>query len=110
MKIGDFLTNPILKRTLAAGEERVGRLVTWALASERVTRGVQTVVSSALGARSALDRGLRVAAQAVNLPTTGDVEELRRRLAELESLLDGLAARGAGAPPDDRSAGRGGSS
>jgi len=93
MKIGDLLGAPAVQRTLAAGEERMGKLVTQLLASERVMRGVQVMVSSALGARAALDRGLRTAIQAVNLPTTHDVEELRRRLTELESILDGLATR-----------------
>ena len=36
---------------------------------------------------------VRTAMQAVNLPTTEDVAELRSRLAELETMLDGLAAR-----------------
>jgi hypothetical protein len=29
----------------------------------------------------------------VNLPSTDDVAELRRKLSELESLVDGLAAK-----------------
>ncbi len=91
--IDDVLKNPLLKRALAAGEERVGKLVTQLLSSERVMHGVQTVVASALNAKSTLDRGVRTAMQAVNLPTTEDVEELRRKLGELEALLDGLAAR-----------------
>ena len=41
---------------------------------------------------------LQTAMQAVNLPTTEDVEELRRKLSELEVLLDGLAARMADTP------------
>ncbi len=91
--IDDFLKSPMLKRALAAGEERMGKVVTQLLSSERVMHGVQTVVASALNAKSALDRGVRTAMQAVNLPTTEDVEELRRKLAELEVLLDGLASR-----------------
>ena len=91
--IDDFLKNPLVKRALSAGEERVGKLVTQLLSNERVMHGVQTVVASALNAKSTLDRGVRTAMQAVNLPTTEDVEELRRKLAELEVLLDGLAAR-----------------
>ncbi len=93
MTIDDVLKNPVLKRALSAGEERMGRLVTQLLSSERVMHGVQTVVASALNAKSTLDRGVRTAMQAVNLPTTEDVEDLRRKLAEIEALLDGLAAR-----------------
>ena len=100
MRIEELLGNPALKRALAAGEERVGRMVTQLLASERVVHGVQSFVSSALSAKSTLDRGVKAALQAVSLPTTEDVAELRRRLAELESMLDGLSARvGQAAPP-----------
>lgn len=93
MTIEDLLGNPAVKRALSAGEERMGKLVGQLLASERVVQGVQTVFASARTAKSTLDRGLRGALQAVNLPTTADVEELRRKLAELESMLDGLADR-----------------
>ncbi len=97
MIIDDLLKNPVVKRALTAGEERMGKLVTQLLSNERVMQGVQTVVASALNAKSTLDRGVKTAMQAVNLPTTEDVEELRRKLSELEVLLDGLAARvGAG--------------
>ncbi len=91
--IDEFLKSPMLKRALAAGEERMGKLVMQLLSNERVMHGVQSVVASALTAKSTLDRGVRTAMQAVNLPTTDDVEELRRKLSELEVLLDGLAAR-----------------
>jgi hypothetical protein len=94
----DLLKNPMVKKALEAGEERMGRLVTQLLSNERVMQGVQTVVASALNAKTTFDRGVKTAMQAVNLPTTEDVEELRRKLAELEVLLDGLAARVGHAP------------
>ncbi len=100
MIIDDWMKNPAVKRALAAGEERVGRLVTQLLSSERVMHGVQTVVASALNAKSTFDRGVKTAMQAVNLPTTDDVAELKRKLSELEGLIDGLAARvGEGSAP-----------
>ncbi len=98
MMIEDFLRNPMVKRALTAGEERMGKLVTQLLSNERVMHGVQTVVASALNAKSTFDRGVKTAMQAVNLPTTEDLEELRRKLSELEMMLDGLAAR-VGEPP-----------
>ncbi len=102
MMIDELLRNPVVKRALEAGEERMGKVVTQLLSNERVMQGVQTVVASALNAKSTFDRGVRTAMQAVNLPTTEDVEELRRKLAELEVMLDGLAARVGepGAPAD----------
>ena len=98
MMIDEILKSPTVQKALAAGEERMGKLVTQLLSNERVMHGVQTVVASALNAKSTFDRGVKTAMQAVNLPTTEDVEELRRKLAELEVLLDGLAAR-IGEPP-----------
>jgi hypothetical protein len=46
-----------------------------------------------MSARAAVEKGVRSAMQAVNLPTTDDVAELKKRLAELESIIDGLAER-----------------
>jgi hypothetical protein len=91
--IDGFLKNPAVKKALAMGEERMGRLVTQLLSSERVMHGVQSVVSSALNAKSTFDRGVKTAMQAVNLPSTEDVDELRRKLSELESVVDDLAAK-----------------
>jgi hypothetical protein len=93
MLIDDLLRSPAVKKALAVGEERVGKVVTQLLSNERVMHGVQTFVASALSAKSTFDRGVRTAMQAVSLPTTEDVEELRKRLVELEAMLDGLAAR-----------------
>ena len=93
MILDDLLRNPAVKRAMSVGEERVGRLVTQLLASERVMHGVQSVLSSAMTAKSTFDRGVRTALGAVSLPTTEEVEELRRKLAELEAMLDGIAAK-----------------
>ncbi len=106
MMIDAFLKNPVLKRALSAGEEKMGRLVTQLLSNERVMHGVQTVVASALNAKSTFDKGVKTAMQAVNLPPVDDVDELRRKLSELEAHLDGLAAR---VESNDRNAGDGAS-
>jgi hypothetical protein len=111
----DLLKNPTLKKALAAGEERVGKAVAAVLGNEKVMAGVQRAVSSALEARAVVEKGVKTAMQAVNLPTTEDVAELKKRLAELESIIDGLAARldrqGEGEPPaggDANASGKGG--
>jgi hypothetical protein len=93
MILDDLLRNPAVKRAMSAGEERVGKLVTQLLASERVVHGVQSMLSSALTAKSTFDRGVRTALGAVSLPTTEEVDELRRKLTELEAMLDGIAAK-----------------
>ncbi len=59
-------------------------------------------------ARETLERGVRSVLQAANLPTSDDVEELKRRLGELEAMLDDLGRRmGRGGGPGE-GAGRGG--
>jgi hypothetical protein len=91
--MAEILKNPAVKRALEMGEERMGRLVTQLLSSERVMHGVQTVVSSALQAKSTFDKGVKTAMQAVNLPSSDDLDELRRKVSELESTVDGLSAK-----------------
>jgi hypothetical protein len=90
MLLDDVLRNPKLRRALAAGEEQVGKVVGRLFASERVTAGLSGLVSSARVARETFDRGVRQALRAANLPSRDDVEALRRKLDELESLIDGL--------------------
>lgn len=109
--IEDLLRSPLVKKALEAGEVRVGKLVSAVLANERVMAGVQTAMTQALQARATLEKGVRTAMQAVNLPTTDDVAELKRRLEELESIIDGLAARmerGPAADDPPREGGEGG--
>jgi hypothetical protein len=110
MLFDDVLKNPLVKKAVEAGEERVGRAVGKLLASERVGDGLQTLVSTAAQARETLERGVAQALHAANLPSKDDVAALKRRLAELEAMLDGLAEKvdlSAGAPrgpsgPGDR--------
>ncbi len=89
----EMRNNPFVKKALEAGEQRVGRVVSQLLGNERVMTGLQSLVSSAYSARESFERGVRRTLQAVNLPTSEDVEELKRRLADLESTLDDISAR-----------------
>ena len=89
----ELLRNPLVKKALSAGEERVGKVVAAVLGNEQVMARVQKAMAAALEAKAAAEKGLKAAMQAVNLPTTDDVEELKKRLAELETIIDGLAAR-----------------
>ena len=101
MILEDLLKNPALRRVLAAGEERMGKVVGRLLTSETVTSGLQGLVTSALQARETLDRGLEQALHAANLPSRADLAAVKRKLEELESMIDGLASR-VGAPPAHR--------
>jgi polyhydroxyalkanoate synthesis regulator phasin len=93
MILEDVLKNPALRKVLAVGEEQVGKVVGRLLASERVTAGLQGLLTSALHARDTFGRGMQQALHAANLPSREDVAALRERIAELESAIDGLAAR-----------------
>jgi len=100
MILDDVLRNPALRRVLAAGEERMGKVVGRLLTSEAVTSGLQGLVTSALQARETFDRGVQQALHAASLPSRSDVAALKRKLEELESMIDGLASR-VGAPSRD---------
>jgi len=93
MPFGDMLRNPMLKRALEASEERMGRTVGKLLASERVTAGLQTLFSSVMQAKDTFDKGVRQALHAANLPSKDEVASLKQKLADLESMIDGLAAK-----------------
>ena len=91
--IDDVLKNPLLRRALRAGEEQVGKAVAKVLASESVASGVQTLLSGAVQARATFERGVTQALHAANLPSKDDVASLRKKLEELEAMIDGLAER-----------------
>lgn len=93
MLLDDLLGNPVVKKALAAGEEQVGRVVGKLLSSDGLTSGFQSLVSSAMQARETFERGVSQALHAANLPSRDDVASLKRRLEELESMLDGLAEK-----------------
>jgi hypothetical protein len=93
MLLDDVLRNPTLKKALAAGEERMGKVVGKLLTSDRVSTGLSTLMSGALQAKSTFDRGVQQALHAANLPSRDDVASLKRKLEELESMLDGLSSR-----------------
>jgi len=91
MLFDDILANPVLKKALEAGEEQVGKVVGKLLASDGLTTTFQSLASTARQARETLERGVSQALHAANLPSRDDVAAMKRRLEELESMLDGLS-------------------
>ncbi len=79
--------NPVMKKLVATGEERVGKLAQQLLSNERFVVAVQTLVSRTLAAKGSLDGALRGALAAMNLPSTADLEVLGGKVTELEKLL-----------------------
>jgi polyhydroxyalkanoate synthesis regulator phasin len=85
--------NPVMKKLVATGEERVGKLVQQLMSNESFVTGVQTLVSRALSAKGAMDKSIKTALSAMNLPSTGDLDSLREKIDDLEQLLTQLESK-----------------
>lgn len=85
--------NPVMKKLVATGEERIGKLVQQLMSNEKFVSGIQTIVSRALSAKGTLDKSIRTALSAMNLPSTGDLETLREKIDDLEKLLGQLEGK-----------------
>ena len=79
--------NPMVKKLVETGEERVGKLASALLSNERFVATVQSLVSRSLAAKGTLDKSLRSALAAMNLPSSADVESLRAKVEDLDRLL-----------------------
>lgn len=85
--------NPVMKKLVATGEERIGKLVQQLMSNEKFVAGIQTIVSRGLSAKGSLDKSIRTALSAMNLPSTGDLETLREKIDDLEKLLGQLEGK-----------------
>jgi polyhydroxyalkanoate synthesis regulator phasin len=85
--------NPVVKKLVETGEERVQKIVQQLMANEKFVASVQTLVARSLAAKGSLDGALRSALSAMNLPSTGDVEQLRSRVDDLERLLSSVESK-----------------
>jgi polyhydroxyalkanoate synthesis regulator phasin len=79
--------NPVMKKLVETGEERVGKIAQQLLSNEKFVAAVQGLVSRSLAAKGTLDAALRTALSAMNLPSTADLEQLRSKVDDLEKLL-----------------------
>ena len=79
--------NPVVKKMVAVGEEQVGKIAQQLLSNEKFVGTVQTIVGNSLKAKGLLDKNIRMALSAMNLPSTADVESLRTKLEDLEDTL-----------------------
>ena len=85
--------NPMMKRLVQSGEERVGRIAQQLLSNEKFLGALQTLVSRSLAAKGTLDKSLRAALAAMNLPSTADLESLSRKVDDVEQLLSSVEAK-----------------
>lgn len=79
--------NPVMKKLVETGEERLGKIAQQLLSNEKFVAMVQGLVSRTLAAKGTLDSALRTALSAMNLPSTADLELLRAKVDDLEKLL-----------------------
>ncbi|HEY8211102.1 MAG TPA: hypothetical protein VIG99_26645 [Myxococcaceae bacterium] len=85
--------NPVVKKLVESGEVRIGKLAQQLLSNEKFVGAVQTIVGRTLQAKGSLDKSLRSALSAMNLPSTGDVEALKSKVEELERLLTSVESK-----------------
>jgi polyhydroxyalkanoate synthesis regulator phasin len=85
--------NPVVKKLVETGEERVGKLAQQLMSNEKFVTMVQTLVSRSLAAKGTLDSALRSGLSAMNLPSTADVEQLRNKVDDLERLLSSVESK-----------------
>jgi hypothetical protein len=85
--------NPMMKRLVETGEERMGKLVQQLLSNETFVATVQTIVSRSLAAKGTLDKSIRGALSAMNLPSAADLENVRTKVGDLERMISSLEAK-----------------
>jgi hypothetical protein len=79
--------NPVMKKLVETGEERIGRVAQQLLSNEKFVAAVQALVSRSLAAKGTLDGALKSALGAMNIPSSADIEALRGKVDDLERLL-----------------------
>jgi hypothetical protein len=85
--------NPVMKKLVETGEERLGKLAQQLLSNEKFVAMVQGLVSRSLAAKGTLYSALRTALSAMNLPSTADLELLRAKVDDLEKLLASVESK-----------------
>ena len=79
--------NPVMKKLVETGEQRVSKLVQQLMSNEKFVAGIQTMITRALAAKGTVDKSIKTALSAMNLPSTGDLDLLREKIEELEKML-----------------------
>lgn len=79
-----------VKKMFELGEEQVGKLAQQLLSNEKFVGAMQTVVGNSLKAKGIVDKNIRLALSAMNLPSVADLDALRHKLEELEETIKRL--------------------
>lgn len=81
----------ILDKILSMGEEAQGQLLAKLLSSDRVVSLLNIAINSGGVARAAVESGMLSLFKAFNVPSLDDVQELERKLDDLEELVTEIA-------------------
>lgn len=92
---GQFMLkdNPVVKKLVETGEERIGKLAQQLLANEKFVAALQKLISTSLAAKDTVEKSLRHGLAAMNLPTASDLQELRGTLEQLERRVSTLTEK-----------------
>ncbi len=85
--------NPLLKKMFATGEERVGKIATQLLGNEKFMAAMQKMISRAMDAKGTLERSAQAALNAMNIPSSADVQRLSDKIDELERVFEALSTK-----------------
>ena len=69
------------------GEAQASKFVQQILSSEKFVSYIQTVVQTTLSAKGSFNRNIRAALSAMNLPSSANLEQIRGKVSDLESVL-----------------------
>ena len=82
-----------VKTILGLGEEKMGDVVNQLLASESFVSAVQRAITSSIGAKRSVDKGVTAMLGLVNIPTLEDVDKIRDKMNELEETIAEIGDR-----------------
>ena len=85
--------NAVFKKMIATGEERMSKIASQLLGNETFMGALQKAVTAGIEAKGTLERAAQTAMSAMNLPTSGDVQKLEGKIAELEKVFEGLSTK-----------------
>jgi polyhydroxyalkanoate synthesis regulator phasin len=83
-------SHPVVQKMFELGEVQIGKLAQQLVSNERFTNAMQSLFASSLKAKGLLDKNVQLALSAMNLPSLADLENLRRKLDELEETIHRL--------------------
>lgn len=82
--------NPMLKKMIATGEERMSKIATQLLANEKLMNALQKSIATAMEAKASVEKNTQALLSTFNIPTNADVRKLEGKIEELERVFESL--------------------